>query len=178
MALQREPFLMMFCTINLSPLLVTKKGFMPIIILSKYQKCPLPLSSLKATLVSLPEILNYNNCLQKCNRVTEHWTWFAVRPMQKIWLLTGISLTQEENKVTHLKVLYCLNRRLICSLHKPVKGTRCLGSDELERCFKSRIQLSTQVCLEIAWFSFYCANLHGRPFMGVKNLTPINGRPC
>ena len=37
MALQREPFLTMFYTINLSPLLVTKKGFMPIIILSNYQ---------------------------------------------------------------------------------------------------------------------------------------------
>ena len=42
-ALQREPFLTMFYTINLSPLLVTKKGFMSIIILSNYQQCPLPL---------------------------------------------------------------------------------------------------------------------------------------
>ena len=41
MALQREPSLTMFYTINLSPLLVTKKGFMPIIILSNYQWCPL-----------------------------------------------------------------------------------------------------------------------------------------
>ena len=30
-------------TINLSPLLVTEKGFMLIIILRNYQKCPLPL---------------------------------------------------------------------------------------------------------------------------------------
>ena len=37
MALQREPFPTMFYTINLSPLLITKKGFMPIIILSNYQ---------------------------------------------------------------------------------------------------------------------------------------------
>ena len=37
MALQREPFLTMFYTINLSPLLVTKKGFMLTIILSNYQ---------------------------------------------------------------------------------------------------------------------------------------------
>ena len=37
MALQREPFLTMFYAINLSPLLVTKKGFMPILILSDYQ---------------------------------------------------------------------------------------------------------------------------------------------
>ena len=37
MALQREPFLTMFYTINLSPLLATKKGFMLIIILSNYQ---------------------------------------------------------------------------------------------------------------------------------------------
>ena len=44
MALQREPFLTMFYTNNLSPLLVTKKGFMLIIILSNYQQCPLPLS--------------------------------------------------------------------------------------------------------------------------------------
>ena len=43
MALQREPLLTIFYTINLSPLLVTKKGFMPIIILSNYQQCPLPL---------------------------------------------------------------------------------------------------------------------------------------
>ena len=35
--LQREPFLTMFYTIHLSPLLITKKGFMPIIILSNYQ---------------------------------------------------------------------------------------------------------------------------------------------
>ena len=42
MALQREPFLTTFYTINLSPLLVTKKGFMPIIILSNNQLCPLP----------------------------------------------------------------------------------------------------------------------------------------
>ena len=37
MALQREPFLTMFYIINLSPLLVTKWGFMLIIILSNYQ---------------------------------------------------------------------------------------------------------------------------------------------
>ena len=43
MALQREPFLTIIYTINLSPLLVTKKGFMPIIILSIYQQCSLPL---------------------------------------------------------------------------------------------------------------------------------------
>ena len=35
MSLQREPFLTMFYTINLFTLLVTKKGFMLIIILSK-----------------------------------------------------------------------------------------------------------------------------------------------
>ena len=35
--LQRELFLVMFYTINLSPLLVIKKGFMIIIILSNYQ---------------------------------------------------------------------------------------------------------------------------------------------
>ena len=37
MTLQRVPFLTMFYTINLSLLLVTKKGFMLIIILSNYQ---------------------------------------------------------------------------------------------------------------------------------------------
>ena len=37
MALQRESFLTMFYSINLSPLLVTKKSFMLIIILSNYQ---------------------------------------------------------------------------------------------------------------------------------------------
>ena len=42
--LQRELFLTMFYTINLSPLLVTKWGFMLIIILRNYQKCPLPLN--------------------------------------------------------------------------------------------------------------------------------------
>ena len=40
MALQREPFLTMFYTINLSPLLVTKKCFMLIIFLSNYQQFP------------------------------------------------------------------------------------------------------------------------------------------
>ena len=35
--LQREVFLTMFYTINLSPLLVTEKGFMLIIILRNYQ---------------------------------------------------------------------------------------------------------------------------------------------
>ena len=44
MALQRMPFLTMFYTINLSPLPVTKWGFMLIIILSNYQKCPVPLT--------------------------------------------------------------------------------------------------------------------------------------
>ena len=43
MALQWKLFLTMFYTTNLSPLLVSKKGFMLIIILSNYQKCPLPL---------------------------------------------------------------------------------------------------------------------------------------
>ena len=41
----------MYYTMNLSPLLVTKKGFMLIIILSNYQQCPLPLNRTK-TLVS------------------------------------------------------------------------------------------------------------------------------
>ena len=45
MALQRELFLTMFYTTNLSPFLVTKKGFMRIIILSNYQYCPLPLNT-------------------------------------------------------------------------------------------------------------------------------------
>ena len=36
-SLQRELFLTMFYTINLSPILVIKKGFMIIIILSNYQ---------------------------------------------------------------------------------------------------------------------------------------------
>ena len=35
-------FLTMFYTINLSPFLVIKKGFMTKIILSNYQQCPLP----------------------------------------------------------------------------------------------------------------------------------------
>ena len=39
---QRELFLTMFYTINLSPLLVIKKVFMMIIITSNYQLCPLP----------------------------------------------------------------------------------------------------------------------------------------
>ena len=43
MSLQRELFLTMFYSIILSPLLVTKQGFLLIIILSDYQKCPLPL---------------------------------------------------------------------------------------------------------------------------------------
>ena len=43
--LQRELFLTMFYTVNSSPLLITKQGFMLIIILSNYQQCPLPLSS-------------------------------------------------------------------------------------------------------------------------------------
>ena len=37
--LQREPFLTMFYTVNLS---LFMKGFMLIIILSNYQLCPLP----------------------------------------------------------------------------------------------------------------------------------------
>ena len=45
MALQREPFLTTFYTINPSPLLVATKGFKLIIILSNYQ-CPLPSSLL------------------------------------------------------------------------------------------------------------------------------------
>ena len=45
MSLQRELFLPMFYTIDLSPLLITKKGFMLIIILSNYHYCPLPLKA-------------------------------------------------------------------------------------------------------------------------------------
>ena len=37
MSIQREPFLTMFYTINLSPLLIIKKGFMTIVILRNYQ---------------------------------------------------------------------------------------------------------------------------------------------
>ena len=44
LSLQREPFLTMFYSINLSTLLVTKNHFMLISILSNYQQCPLPLS--------------------------------------------------------------------------------------------------------------------------------------
>ena len=40
--LQRLLFLTMFYIINLSPILVTKWGFMLIIIFSNYQQCPLP----------------------------------------------------------------------------------------------------------------------------------------
>ena len=43
--LPREPFLTMFYTTNLSPLLAIKQGFMLINILSNYQYDPLPLSS-------------------------------------------------------------------------------------------------------------------------------------
>ena len=50
--LQREPFLTMFYTIKLSPLLITKYVFMLIIILSYYQKCPLPLRKAFKTLSS------------------------------------------------------------------------------------------------------------------------------
>ena len=43
-SLQREPFLTMFYTFDLSPILTTKSGFMLTIILSYYQFCPLPLN--------------------------------------------------------------------------------------------------------------------------------------
>ena len=46
-SIQRELFLTMFYTINLSPLLVIKKGVMIIIFLSNYQKCPLPLNRVR-----------------------------------------------------------------------------------------------------------------------------------
>ena len=49
-SLQRELFLTMFYTINLSPLLVIKKGFMMIIILSNYQQCPQPLTISQLTI--------------------------------------------------------------------------------------------------------------------------------
>ena len=57
MALQREPFLTVFYTINLSPLFVTKKGLMLTIILSNYQQCPLPLSQ---RIDSKAQICDYN----------------------------------------------------------------------------------------------------------------------
>ena len=48
-SLQRELFLAMFYTINLSPaLLVIKKGFMMIIVLSNNQYCPRPLTTERA----------------------------------------------------------------------------------------------------------------------------------
>ena len=40
----------------------------------------------------------------------------------------------------------------------------------LERCFKSKLLKYAKMCRETAWFSFYFANQHGRPFCRVKNL--------
>ena len=47
-SLQREPFLTMFYTINLSPLLVSKLVLMLRNILNNYQKCPVPLKPLSS----------------------------------------------------------------------------------------------------------------------------------
>ena len=49
-SLQRKPFLTMSYTINLSPLLVSKWGFMLIIILSNYQWCLVPFQVLNESL--------------------------------------------------------------------------------------------------------------------------------
>ena len=70
MALQREPFLTMFYTINLSPLLVTKKVFMLIIILSNYQQCPLPLRTQRFDQYSLV-IHNYAASSNRVHRTSE-----------------------------------------------------------------------------------------------------------
>ena len=51
--LQREPYLTMFYTTNLSPLLITKKGFVLTIILSNYQQCPLPLIKLEVNITDI-----------------------------------------------------------------------------------------------------------------------------
>ena len=57
MALQRVPFPTMFYTINLSLLLVTKKGFLLIIILSNYQQYPLHLNIRH---LRIPQLRNIN----------------------------------------------------------------------------------------------------------------------
>ena len=49
--LQKEPFLTMFNTINLSPLHVTKSCFMLLNILSNYQLCPLPLNQVSNPII-------------------------------------------------------------------------------------------------------------------------------
>ena len=43
---QREPFLTLFHIISSSPILITKKGFRLIIILSNYHQCPVPFKTL------------------------------------------------------------------------------------------------------------------------------------
>ena len=68
--LQREPFLTMFYTANLSPLLLTKWGLMLIIILSNYQKCPLPVA--------------YRRC--EPWRHSKTITWFACIPSGKTFV--------------------------------------------------------------------------------------------
>ena len=68
MSLQRELFLPIFYTINLSPLLVIKKGFMIIIILINYQQCPLPLKAKPCITLSLILIVySLVNLIFVCN---------------------------------------------------------------------------------------------------------------
>ena len=87
-SLPRELFLLMFYTINRSQLLVVKKGFMMIIILSDSQQCPLPLT----IIISKVMHTNSNKCSEiqwHClrggliiyNRMNGHTPMFTVRLM-------------------------------------------------------------------------------------------------
>ena len=90
MLLQREPFLTVFYTINSSPLLVTKEGFMIIIILSNYQYCPVPLKHNRTFLIccsssySVLHTINKKQIQWCCSTVfnlqVHKFTWFICQP--------------------------------------------------------------------------------------------------
>ena len=74
-SLQRVLFLTMFYTINLSPLLVFKKGFMLITILSNYQQCPLPLRQW-TPLVITPNNFRHKTFLDQAITIICDWYFF------------------------------------------------------------------------------------------------------
>ena len=72
MTLQKELFLTMFYTTNLSLLLVTKKAFMLIIILSNYQQCPRPFRTyIVSSILIYIFFLQNNNCFLYCKLILE-----------------------------------------------------------------------------------------------------------
>ena len=103
--LQREPFFKLFYTTNLSPLLVTKQGYVLIIILSNYQQCPLPLKA--------PDNLSQTNILTRFTLNEYPSQRYASNITSvKIWAQLVIKVAHNLLRTIILCAFGCLKRSL------------------------------------------------------------------